>query len=101
MLRPSSLPGLCCLAARLLAPCRGVLQRPAVWTPVAGLKCLAACPCSAEKGPADQLFDAMDATDLNKRLKDLMDGLSVKVGHGIGLLVSLCRVKGILGRAVP
>jgi hypothetical protein len=25
------------------------------------------------------LFDTMDATDLNKRLKDLMDGLSVKV----------------------
>ncbi len=33
----------------------------------------------AEKKPEDQLFDTMDATDLNKRLKDLMDGLSVKV----------------------
>ena len=25
------------------------------------------------------MFDTMDAGDLNKRLKDLMDGLSVKV----------------------
>ena len=25
------------------------------------------------------MFDTMDASDLNKRLKDLMDGLSVKV----------------------
>lgn len=33
----------------------------------------------AEKKPDDQLFDTMDATDLNKRLKELMDGLSVKV----------------------
>lgn len=33
----------------------------------------------AEKKPEDQLFDTMDATDLNKKLKDLMDGLSVKV----------------------
>ncbi|GAB4815286.1 hypothetical protein N2152v2_002332 [Parachlorella kessleri] len=32
-----------------------------------------------KKKPGDQLFDAMDAQDLNKRLKDLMDGLSVKV----------------------
>ncbi|CAL5221032.1 g3151 [Coccomyxa viridis] len=31
------------------------------------------------KKPEDQLFDTMDAGDLNKRLKDLMDGLSVKV----------------------
>ena len=35
--------------------------------------------CPAGKKPEDQLFDTMDAGDLNKRLKDLMDGLSVKV----------------------
>ena len=34
---------------------------------------------AAGKKPEDQVFDTMDATDLNKRLKDLMDGLSVKV----------------------
>ncbi len=34
---------------------------------------------TAGKKPEDQLFDTMDAGDLNKRLKDLMDGLSVKV----------------------
>ena len=37
-------------------------------------------PLPAEKSGGDQLFEAMDATDLNKRLKDLMEGLSVKVG---------------------
>jgi DNA topoisomerase-1 len=31
------------------------------------------------KGPNDQLFDEFDAQDLNTRLKELMDGLSVKV----------------------
>lgn len=31
------------------------------------------------KAPGDQLFDEFDATDLNTRLKDLMEGLSVKV----------------------
>lgn len=30
------------------------------------------------------LFDTFDATDLNKELKELMDGLSVKVGGGWG-----------------
>mgnify|MGYP001807291449 CR=1 FL=1 len=30
------------------------------------------------------LFDTFDATDLNKELKSLMDGLSVKVGGGGG-----------------
>ena len=34
---------------------------------------------AAGKKPEDQMFDTMDAGDLNKRLKDLMDGLSVKV----------------------
>ncbi|KAK9837437.1 hypothetical protein WJX81_002314 [Elliptochloris bilobata] len=32
-----------------------------------------------DKAAGDQLFDTMDANDLNKRLKELMDGLSVKV----------------------
>ena len=36
-------------------------------------------PARAEKRPGDQLFDGFDATDLNKRLKELMDGLSAKV----------------------
>jgi hypothetical protein len=36
------------------------------------------CCGHAVKKLEDQLFDTMDATDLNKRLKDLMDGLSVK-----------------------
>ncbi len=31
----------------------------------------------ADKKAGDQLFDTMDANDLNKRLKELMDGLSV------------------------
>ena len=31
------------------------------------------------KGPTDQLFETFDATDLNKELKSIMDGLSVKV----------------------
>ncbi len=31
------------------------------------------------KEPGSQLFDTFDATDLNKELKNLMDGLSVKV----------------------
>lgn len=31
------------------------------------------------KTPSDQLFDEFDAQDLNTRLKDLMEGLSVKV----------------------
>ena len=32
------------------------------------------------KEPTDQLFDMFDAGDLNKELKGIMDGLSVKVG---------------------
>ena len=34
------------------------------------------------------LFDTFDATDLNKELKGLMDGLSVKVG-GLGVTLVL------------
>ena len=41
--------------------------------------CPLVCLCCAAKKPEMDLFDTMDATDLNKRLKDLMDGLSVKV----------------------
>ena len=36
--------------------------------------------CAAKKG-GDQLFDEMDAQDLNVKLKELMDGLSVKVSR--------------------
>jgi hypothetical protein len=35
--------------------------------------------CHAAKKDGDQLFECFDAQDLNVRLKDLMDGLSVKV----------------------
>jgi hypothetical protein len=37
------------------------------------------------KGPTDQLFETFDATDLNKELKSIMDGLSVKVRYGAQL----------------
>ena len=33
----------------------------------------------AGKQPGDQLFDLFDAQDLNRELKELMDGLSAKV----------------------
>ena len=33
----------------------------------------------AAKKPEDQLFDSIDAQDLNKTLKDCMEGLSAKV----------------------
>ena len=35
--------------------------------------------CCVDKRPGDQLFDTFDANDLNKRLRELMDGLSAKV----------------------
>lgn len=36
-----------------------------------------------KKGPGDQLFETFDATALNKELKNIMEGLSVKVwGQG-------------------
>lgn len=42
--------------------------------------CLCVCACLiAAKGDADMLFDEFDAGDLNKLLKSIMDGLSVKV----------------------
>ena len=37
------------------------------------------CCCCAAKKPEDQLFDSIDAQDLNKTLKDCMEGLSAKV----------------------
>ena len=43
----------------------------------------AAC-VPAAKTEGDQLFECFDAQDLNVRLKDLMDGLSVKVGGRVG-----------------
>jgi Eukaryotic DNA topoisomerase I, catalytic core len=36
-------------------------------------------PFFAAKKPEDQLFDSIDAQDLNKTLKDCMEGLSAKV----------------------
>ena len=36
-----------------------------------------ACVCAA-KAPDAQLFETMNAQDLNKKLSELMDGLSVK-----------------------
>ena len=37
------------------------------------------CFLYTDKRPGDQLFDTFDANDLNKRLRELMDGLSAKV----------------------
>jgi len=47
---------------------------------------------SAAKKPEDQLFETMDATDLNKTLKDLMDGLSVKVFRTYNASITLDRL---------
>ena len=47
---------------------------------------------AAAKKPEDQLFDTMDATDLNKTLKDLMDGLSVKVFRTYNASITLDRL---------
>lgn len=44
------------------------------------------------KKPEDQLFETMDATDLNKTLKDLMDGLSVKVFRTYNASITLDRL---------
>lgn len=46
----------------------------------------------AAKKPEDQLFETMDATDLNKTLKDLMDGLSVKVFRTYNASITLDRL---------
>jgi DNA topoisomerase-1 len=44
------------------------------------------------KGPRDMLFDTFDATDLNKELKGLMDGLSVKVFRTYNASITLDRL---------
>lgn len=44
------------------------------------------------KKPGDQLFDQMDASDLNERLKELMDGLSVKVFRTFNASITLDRL---------
>jgi DNA topoisomerase-1 len=44
------------------------------------------------KKPGDQLFDQMDASDLNERLRDLMDGLSVKVFRTFNASITLDRL---------
>lgn len=46
----------------------------------------------AAKKPEDQLFETMDASDLNKTLKDLMDGLSVKVFRTYNASITLDRL---------
>ena len=54
---------------------------------------------AAGKKPEDQVFDTMDAGDLNKRLKDLMDGLTVKVPQPLycaPVCLSLC-LKYLMG----
>ena len=50
------------------------------------------CALPAAKKPEDQLFETMDATDLNKTLKDLMDGLSVKVFRTYNASITLDRL---------
>ena len=50
------------------------------------------CSLAAAKKPEDQLFETMDATDLNKTLKDLMDGLSVKVFRTYNASITLDRL---------
>jgi len=44
------------------------------------------------KGPAEQLFDTMDANDLNDKLKHLMEGLSVKVFRTYNASITLDRL---------
>lgn len=44
------------------------------------------------KKPDEQLFDGFDAQDLNVRLKDLMDGLSVKVFRTYNASITLDRL---------
>lgn len=49
----------------------------------------------AAKREGDQLFECFDAQDLNQRLKDLMPGLSVKVGRAV-LGLGACRDRACL-----
>lgn len=69
------------------AACLLLLLRPRLFCPHAcrtalpllspHLSCPPAPPAAKREG--DQLFECFDAQDLNVRLKELMDGLSVKV----------------------
>ena len=49
-------------------------------------------PPPAEKHPSDQLFETFDAQDLNKELKNIMDGLSVKVFRTYNASITLDRL---------
>lgn len=44
---------------------------------------------AAVKSPGDELFETMGAQDLNTRLKELMDGLSVKVFRTFNASITL------------
>jgi hypothetical protein len=46
----------------------------------------------AAKKPDEQLFETMNATDLNNALKELMDGLSVKVFRTYNASITLDRL---------
>ena len=75
--------GPCRAACCLLSLCPHLIRSLA---PSASLRSLApsltcrhaAAPFNAAKKEGDQLFECFDAQDLNVRLKELMDGLSVK-----------------------
>ena len=47
---------------------------------------------TAVKKPEDLLFETMDAHDLNRTLKELMDGLSVKVFRTYNASITLDRL---------
>lgn len=48
--------------------------------------------CFAAKKPDSQVFETLNATDLNNSLKDLMDGLSVKVFRTYNASITLDRL---------
>ena len=78
-------PGAVFRRALLIAGGFGRLS--ALHTHAAPALCSSSRSLPAAKKEGDQLFECFDAQDLNTRLKDLMDGLSVKVGH-VGFLPS-------------
>jgi len=63
---------------------------PAVYRLVAAFR--ATDGAGAAKAPGDQLFDTMDASDLNAKLKEIMPGLSVKVFRTYNASVTLDRL---------
>lgn len=65
---------------------------PAVYENIAKFKATDAA--GRPKAGGDQLFDEFDAQDLNTRLKDLMDGLSVKVFRTYNASVTLDTLLG-------